>query len=338
MRQHPAIYSFRVFKYLNFFQAILFAHSILAQSVPTPTRNSGNHEALFQLIRYGRTDELNNMLAGGADANDTLQGYSALMAAALNGSVDQMKILIDHGAKVNYQDQNGISALWLAIPDLDKTTLLLDHGADPQLRSKEGYTVLVKLAAIPGTIKIFHLLMERGADLRKSAPDNYLIYNAASSGDTSVLGLLIRAGLKVNDTVSYGDRPINNAIYFRSFETLKMLVDSGADLNTRPSPTIFLQQLHGFTPLMYAALANDRRSFYYLLEHGADPKLRSKSGYTALMLLQQSETDDPEMTLALIKHSALVSAKAPDGTDAMYYAVRSGYTRSLEVLKKYADQ
>jgi hypothetical protein len=36
-------------------------------------------------------------------------------------------------------------------------------------------------------------------------------------------------------------------------------------------------------------------------------------------LLQQSEYDDPEMTLALIKHGAQYE-KANDGTDALYYA------------------
>ena len=128
----------------------------------------------------------------GADANDSLDGYSALMAAALNGTAEQMKILIDHGAKVNYANSDGITALWPAVPDWDKTKLLLDHGADPQLYSKENYTVLVKLAPIPGTEKFFRLLIDHGADLKKSAPDNFLLYNAATSGDTTVMNLLDR--------------------------------------------------------------------------------------------------------------------------------------------------
>lgn len=288
--------------------------------------------ALFEAIRAGSADELQKQLANGADANDTMNSYSALMAATLNGSVDQMKILIDHGANVNYQSSDSITALWLAVPDWDKTKLLLDHGADANHKI-EGYGILVKLAAVPGTIGIIHLLIDHGADLKKMAADNYLLYNAASSGDTSILGFLIRSGFNVNDSVSYGDYPINNAEAFRSFATLKMLVDNGANVNVRQWIPFGLEAFKGFTPLMFAAVANDKPSILYLLEHGANPNARNKQGYTPLMLLEQSEADDPETILAFIKHGAIVTEEAPDGTDALYYAKEKGNTASVSLLE-----
>ncbi len=313
----------------------LFPHKLHAQQRDTPI--SAKTDALFRAIRSGKTDELERQLANGADANDTLDSYSALMAATLNGSVEQMKILIDHGAHVNYFSEQGISALWLAVPDWDKTMLLLDHGADVNHKI-EGYGVLAKLAAMPGTIRFFHLLVDKGVDLKKNAPANYLLYNAASSGDTAILGFLIRNGFNVNDTVAFGDYPINNALSFRSFAALKMLVDNGADVNVRPMSMPNLEPLIGCAPLMFAALGNDKPSLLYLLEHGADPNLKNKKGFTALMLLEQSETDDPEMTLALINHGAVVSEKSTDGMDALMYAQKKGNTASVELLKKYANK
>jgi ankyrin repeat protein len=290
--------------------------------------------ALFQAIRSGSSEQLRQQLSNGADANDSLNSYSALMAATLNGSVEQVKILIEHGADVNYHSSDGTTALWLAVPDWDKTKLLLDNGADVNHKI-DGYGILVKLAAMPGTIKLFHLLIDKGADLKKSASDNYLIYNAASSGDTSILGFLIRSGFNVNDSVSFGDYPINNAEAFRTFATLKMLVDNGADVNVRQWIPFGLDAFKGFTPLMFAAVSHDKPSFLYLLEHGANANAKNKQGYTPLMLLEQSETDDPEMTLALIKHGAIVSEKAQDGTDALYYAKAKGNTPSVALLEKY---
>ena len=314
---------------------LLLSNNLGAQQpVNNITDKSG---ALFQSIRSGSVDELRQQLAKGADANDTLDSYSALMAAALNGSADQMKILIAHGANVNYQSQNGTTALWLAVPDWDKTKLLLDHGADVN-HKVQGYGVLVKLAAMPGTIKMFHLLIDRGADMKKSAPDNYLVYNAAASGDTAILGFLLRSGFNANDSVSFGDYPINNATAFRTFPTLKMLVDNGANVNVRQWIAQGLDAFKGFTPLMFAAVAHDKPSFLYLLDHGANANASSKQGYTPLMLLEQSETDDPEMTLALINHGANVSIKAPDGTDALYYAKAKGNTPSIALLEKYLDK
>jgi len=313
---------------------LLISPKLPAQS--TAVTASGKTTALFNAIRSGSPDLLKAQIANGADVNDSINSYSALMAATLNGSIDQMKILIEHGANVNYQTSGGISALWLAIPDAEKTILLLEHGADIN-HQVQGYGVLAKLAAIPGTINLFHLLIDKGADLKKSAPANFLVYNAASSGDTAILGYLLRNGFNAKDTAAFGDYPLNAALSFRSFATLKMLVDNGADVNVK-APSFF-EALVGFTPLMNAAIYNERKSFFYLLEHGADPNLKSKKGFTALMLLEQSETiDDPDMTLALINHGAIVSAKAQDGTDALYYAMKKGNTQSAELLKKYANK
>ena len=61
-----------------------------------------------------------------------------------------------------------------------------------------------------------------------------LLYNAASNGDTAVLGLLIRSGLHANDTIIGGDYPINAALNYRCFASVKMLVDHGADVNVHP--------------------------------------------------------------------------------------------------------
>jgi ankyrin repeat protein len=325
------IYLSRFKKIISFLALVILGFDLSAQpftALPIVKSNK-----FFDVIRTGDAKALERALTNGANANDSLNSYSALMAATLNGTVEQMKILIDHGANVNYQMSGGITALWLAVPDWDKTILLLDHGADAQ-HKVENYGILVKVAAIPGSIKIIRLLIDKGADPKKMADDNYLLYCASSSGDTSIIGLFIRYGLNPNDTLSFGDYPIIAAINYRQFDAVKMLVEHGANVNAQPNSFSFLD----ISPLMFAALSNDKKSFYYLLEHGADTNLKNKKGYTALMMLQQCDNDDPEMTLALIKHGANVSKKAIDGTDALYYAKRKGNTKSVEILKTYANQ
>ena len=56
------------------------------------------------------------------------------------------------------------------------------------------------------------------------------------------------------------------------------------------------------------------------------------------MLLQQSEIDDPDMTLALLQHGAVPLEKAPDGSTALYYAKKKGNTQSVTILKKYENK
>jgi uncharacterized protein len=292
---------------------------------------------LFRAIRSGDAAAVELLLQKGAPANGVLNNYSALMAAALSGSVEQMKILLDHGADINYFNKDSISAIWLAVPDNDKTHLLLEKGASVQQISREGNNLLVKLSGIPGSAALMQVLINKGCSPRNSGRANDIMYNAAGSGDTALAGLLLRNGVPVNDTSCTGDYPINAALNFRSIATLKMLVEHGADVNAT-TRTAVLPLLAGITPLMWAAVSNDKASFYYLLDHGADAKAKSPGGYTILMFLARSEQDDPAMTQALIDRGVSPTAKAFDDTDALYHARLRGNTASVAILSTYVSK
>ncbi len=264
--------------------------------------------------------------------HDTTGGFSPLMTATLTGSLNDMRYLIDQGANVNYADADSLTALWLAIPDSAKTELLLQHGADPSLLSKDHYSPLVKLVNFPGTSGLFQTLVAHGADPKKAAPDNSLLYMAAATGDTTLLGLLLRYGFKPNDTVSYGDYPLNSALGFRTFPTVKMLIDNGADPNCA-TPASLLPNIAGMTPLMTAALNDDELSFYYLLDHGANVNARSRTGYTTLMFLQLADIDHPSLTKTLLEHGADPAIKTRNGDDAYSMASQKGNTSSTQLLK-----
>jgi ankyrin repeat protein len=306
----------------------LFTGSSCAQA-PSQS-DSIKNIALFQIIRTGNTKELEKSLANGANSNGMLEGYSALMAAALNGSAEEMKILMAHGAHINFMNEDSVTALWLAVPDYDKTVLLLDAGADPQIRGKGGYTPIVKLATTYGSAPLMKIFIERGLDLKKAAPDNYLLYNAALSDDTAMLGICIRGGLNVNGTTMSGNYPIIGLLTNKSFNTLRMLVANGANVNAEDDEGLIKNTC---TPLMLAALSNDRQSFFFLLDHGADANRKSSKGMTTLMYAMQAETDDPEITKALLDRGANPSDKMADGTDALYYAEKMGNTESVKLIR-----
>ena len=242
--------------------------------------------ALFRTIRSGDAAALRQQLEHGSDANAVFDGFSALMAAALNGTPEEMLVLLDHGAAVNYANEDRLTALWIAVPDETRTILLLDHGANPNMLSKEHYTPLVKLVNFPGTTPLFQTMVAHGADPKRAARDNSLLYWAAATNDTALVGLLLRYGFRPNDTIALGDYPINSSLSYRGFETLKMLVDNNANVNVALPPT-FLTPLTGLTPLMLAALNDDEPSFYYLLSHGADVNAKCRKGYSVLMCAQQ---------------------------------------------------
>ncbi len=309
--------------------AVIIENASHAQP-PASTTDSIKNAALFSVIRLGNTIELEKMLTTGASSNAVLQGYSALMAAALNGSVEEMKILLNHGADLNYMNADSVTALWLAVPDYDKSSLLLSAGANPQTPAKGGYRPIVKLATTPGSAPLMRLFVAKGALLKESAPDGYLMYNAALTNDTTMLDICIRAGLNVNDTTYLKDYPIFSALSNKSFNTLKMLVQNGADVNVQDTSSILRNTA---TPLMFAASNNDHQAFFYLLDHGADPNIKSMLGMTTLMCAMQAESDDPEITKILFARGAKASDKMIDGSDALYFAVKMGNTESVRLIK-----
>jgi ankyrin repeat protein len=297
---------------------------------PAPSSDSIKNAELFQIIRQGNVSALEKSLANGASPNAVLEGYSALMAAALNGTAEEMKILLFHGSDLDYMNADSVTALWLAIPDYDKTVLLLNAGANPQTPGKGGYMPIVKLSTSYGSAPLMKLFIEKGAICKKSAPDNYLLYNAALTDDTAMLGICIREGLHVNDTTYSGDYPILNLLVGKCFNTLQMIVENGADVNVAATAGL----IHNtYTPLMMAALSNDHRSFFYLLNHGADPNRKSSKGMTTLMYAMQAEEDDPEITRALLDRGANPADKMADGTDALYFAEKMGNTESVKLIK-----
>jgi len=306
----------------------------LPLAIPAVTHSPTPYDtALFTAIRSGDLGTLQQRLDAGSDANATQNGFSALQVATLAGTPQQMQLLIDRGAKPNYADADSITALWLAIPDPERTILLLDHGADPNMLSKEKYTPLVKLVNFAGTTGLFQTLVAKGADPKRAARDNSLLYWAASSDDTTLVRFLLNYGFHPNDTIFNGDYPLNSALVFRCSNTLKMLVDNGADVNTR-LPDFYTPTYRGMTVLMQAAVQDDEPSFFYLLEHGADVNAKCKTGYTAMMLAQLSETDHPEMTKALIARGAKIGEKTASGDSAISLASKKGNTQSLQLLKQ----
>lgn len=62
---------------------------------------------------YGCTESVSMLLRHGADVNDAVDGWSALMTASQNNRTTTVQILLEYGANVNVQ-VDGWSALMIA--------------------------------------------------------------------------------------------------------------------------------------------------------------------------------------------------------------------------------
>ena len=92
------------------------------------------------------------------DAQDNM-GYTALMKASVRGKVNAVKRLIDFGANIHIQKQNGDTALHLACRQRQReiVQMLLDHGANAILGNERGETPIT-IATQNGYEKLSRML------------------------------------------------------------------------------------------------------------------------------------------------------------------------------------
>jgi len=215
--------------------------------------------------------QLKKILVGGGDPNSrTLAGkmteVTPLMFAAGAGCVDAIELLLEHGAQIDASNDVGDTALHYAVfaVDIAAAGELIRHGADLNVAGGAGYTAL-HLAASRERMDIATLLLDSGADVNAvgMGGESPLTF-AAGRNNAEMVTLFLKRGASFQN--AYGeDRAIVRASGHEDSNVVKLLLDAGADPNTRGSL--------GRRPLIHAAEFGSYEVCRLLLEAGADPTL-----------------------------------------------------------------
>ena len=123
---------------------------------------------LYLATTASRWSLLPKMIERGADVNRLAvfeSGYtdSCLSEAAAQGAVETVKLLLLHGAKVNYG--NALSGA-VEIGNEELVRILLEAGEDPNRPDQDGETPLYKAMRGDGNKHIKEILLDAGADRR----------------------------------------------------------------------------------------------------------------------------------------------------------------------------
>ena len=113
--------------------------------------------------------------------------------------------------------------------------------------------------------------------------------------------------------------PLIEAARTGSLDTIKRLLDSGADVNL-PGPT---DDDWDATPLQHAILARQPGAVRLLLDRGADPNRIAGPKFTAPLLLAAGDTD-PAFVNLLLAHGADPAIEDDSGVTPLSRAVSAG--------------
>ena len=240
-------------------------------------------------------------------------GLTPLVFAAREDCLECAQILVAARADVNQITRYGWTPLLTAVQNrhYQLAKFLLEHGANPNIRNNGGWTPL------------------------------YLAVD--------------------NRNIEGGDYPVR-AADMDQLEFIKLLLDRGADVNARicgvestsaeckgdstETRTIFtMQWLYeaGATPFLRAAQSGDLALMKLFLAHGADPKITTSNGDTALMVaagigwvegvtFEWSETDNLEAVKMCLDLGIDPSLANKDGRTALHGAAHKGRNEVVQLL------
>lgn len=149
---------------------------------------------------------------------------------------------------------------------------------------------------------------------------------AVGNNDIQKAQEFINHGADVNFHDQYECTPLYYAIQCNHPEMVKLLLDYGADVNSKNS-------YYGSTMLHYALHYNYPEIVKLLLDYGADINCRNRYGYPPLHYT--IEYGHMATVKLLLNHGADVNLKNIDEETPLHIATKNGYTEIVKLLLDY---
>ena len=284
--------------------------ALLAAGAVTRVANRYGVTPLHIAAVNGNARMLQQLLAAGANVNAMVPGgESPLMTAARTGNADAIRVLIEAGADVNAKEREKrqTALMWAAAENnAAAIRMLVAAGADVRARSDASFTPLL-FAVRGGHVDAAGALLDAGADIEDTLSDGMsalvlALYNA----HFELASFLLDRGANPNAAkqgwtalhqISWSRRPnrgfnLPGAVRTGNVDSLdvaRKLVAKGADINARMTREPrdgnrnMLNRI-GATPFLMAAKSADVPLMRVLLDLGADPKLTTTEGASAIMV------------------------------------------------------
>jgi len=195
-------------------------------------------------------------------------GRTPLLAAAEEGHLEALRLLLAAKADVNFRDTSGFHALYLgagAPANAEEVVnLLLSHNADVNLANNIGYTPLHNACGCGEAASIRTLLQARGDLNLKSKTGAAPVHVAVINDQPSSVQVLREFNANLDMPAFGGNTPVHEAVMQNNPDIIQQLFDLKADINVESGPD------HGFaTPLRMAIDRKKKKAMKKLQELSA---------------------------------------------------------------------
>jgi len=229
-----------------------------------------------------------------ADPNDgdsIMEQAGVLFDAIIKGDASAVEAMLTKEPKLaGAQNDKGISAVLVALYNQQREI------ADRLLQAAPALDIFD--AAATGQLERLRTLLDDDATLANAEASDGArpLHLACFFGQTEAARVLLDNNADVDVAVAAfgGVFPIHSAAASQSIEIIKLLLEAGADPNTK--------QQGGWTALHAAAKHGNTAMTQLLLDNGADPNMRNDDGATPRDLLS---ADSPKAIRDLLNASSI---------------------------------
>jgi ankyrin repeat protein len=369
---------------------------LIAAGADTNAKNDYGATPMSEAAVVGNVQVMRKLLASGADVESAnADGQTALMVIARTSNVDAAKLLISRHANVDAVEQwrGQTPLMWAAAEDQPAMVkLLVQHGAKVNARSRVnqwerqvtaeprvqarpsgGFTPLL-YAARKGCLECAQILVKAGADQDLTDPDDVSpLLLATLNFNFDIAAFLVQQGAHVDRWDTWGRSPLYAAVDMNTLPTggradrpsldkttslklIELLLEAGANPNLQLKLFPPYRSLRddrgadgllsvGTTPLVRAAKAGDVATMQLLIAHGANVELPTATGITPLMAAAgngsvnldtrgryKTEAQAVEAVDLLLKAGANVNARDRAGQTALHGAAGWGWSGLVKTL------
>ena len=250
-------------------------------------------------VKYGIIE---NVRASIGLLKDTDELGKLLVSASRShhANVEMLELLIDAGANPNYYETY-------------KSGSAINYGSPP-----------LPWAAYSGDINKIKFLLSRGAKIENSKPNRVSIMHSAVNGNTEnregVVKYFISLGTDMDGENNSGGTPLSSASRDGKFETIKLLLDAGADSSELGWDHLKKAIAFGTIDECKAAIAN-----------GCSLEERDKYWHRTPFLLSML-VGDVEKAQLLLQNGASLDDRGRGETTCLMYAVRKNNDKICEWL------
>lgn len=299
------------------------------------------------------------------DYSEPTNGKTALIIASQFGHIDTIRLLLNKGANVNKQDNDGLSPLQHACQngysEIVKLFLSIKE-TDLNLKHKFDMTAL-HWAAQKGFADIVTMLIStEKVDINGRDDENWTpLHWAVQNGHDDVLDILLNTkGIQINVHQKDEMTPLHFAASTGNLSALKKLlsvdgievdtVDNGGltalhwacqngkyqivdyIVNVDHRADVNKKDDEGWTPLHWAAQNNDIKSVIELCKNDKiDMNIKDKQGFTPFLIAVLNSAIET-LSAFLNIQKVDVNVRDLDGKSALHFAVRSGNLRVVQIL------